>query len=113
MGNARYARKPKELRTWNGRTYDSIKEMNWAMKFHALAAAGKIRNLREQVPFDLVPAFEKGQRAITYRADFTFEENRENIWVPVVLDVKGHKTEVYRIKKRLMRHVHGIEIEEV
>ena len=30
-----------------------------------------------------------------------------------VVDVKGHRTEVYLIKKRLMRHVHGIEIEEV
>lgn len=109
MSPARYQRKPKAERTWNGRVYDSCKEMQWAVKFHALASAGKIQGLTEQVPFVLVPKHRKGQRDITYRADFVFFEDGSRR----VVDIKGHKTQLYELKKRLMQHVHGIEVEEI
>lgn len=108
MSPARYKRLPDEERTWNGRLFDSKKEMQWAQKFSLLAEHGKIHNLQFQVPFVLI-AKDGTERAITYRADFVFTENGKQ----VVLDVKGHRTEVYKIKRRLMKALLGIEIEEV
>lgn len=105
---ARYKRSPKEDRTWNSRLYDSKNEMNWAIKLHTLNDAGKIKELREQVKFVLVPK-DAENRAICYVADFVFIESGKE----VVMDAKGHKTQLYTLKKRLMKFLHGIEIEEV
>lgn len=73
--------------------------------------AGDIRRLRRQVTFPLVvkgwPVYEEG-----YRADFTYYELEGSAWVYVVEDKKGHKTEIYENKKRLMRAIYGIEIRE-
>ena len=75
---------------------------------------GLITDLKEQVKFELIPSqrgmvngITKGKRVIkegvveqpiSYYADFTYIENGEQI----VEDVKGFRTEVYRIKKKLM-----------
>jgi len=45
-----------------------------------------------------------------YVADFVYKDYHGMI---VVEDVKGVVTQVFRIKKHLMMHVHGIEIKEV
>ena len=70
--------------------------------------------MREQVWFNLIPAQrdEDGElieRACRYRADFayTLRDGRE-----VVEDVKGVRTPEYKIKKKLMLWIHGIEIKE-
>lgn len=68
--------------------------------------AGEVANVRMQEPFILSV---NGKLITTYRADFVFhdlKENRER-----VVDVKGVQTDVFRIKKKLMRAIHGIEIE--
>jgi hypothetical protein len=108
QGQARYKRSPKEDRTWDGRVFDSKHEMNTAIKLQALEKSGKITDLQYQVPFVLVPKDGK-LREITYRADFTFREGG----CLQVVDAKGHKTQLYILKKRLVRHLHGIEIQEV
>ena len=50
------------------------------------------------------------ERACTHRADFVYYdvENKKLI----VEDSKGVRTEVYKIKRKLMLHVHGIKIKE-
>jgi hypothetical protein len=108
MGVARYQRIPKEMRTFNGKLYASKKEMDWAMKFQALAAQGKITEYEEQKRIELVPKDALG-RAVCYVADFYFMENGTR----KVVDAKGHKTQLYMLKKRILYHLHGIEIEEV
>lgn len=72
-----------------------------------LERAGEIRQLRCQVPFHLSV---NGQLVCKYVADFVYidEDGQE-----VVEDVKGVATEVYRLKKKLMRAVHGVDIREV
>jgi len=107
-GKARYKRSPKEDRTWNGRTYDSKHEMSVAIGLHCQQKSGEISDLKEQVPFILVPKDGK-ERALTYRADFTFVENGEMI----VMDAKGHRTQLYILKKCVLKHFYGIEIREV
>lgn len=95
--------------------YDSKHEHERALHLQVLQQAGKIKCLREQVKYELIPS-QRGmdgkvkERAITYIADFVYidENGRE-----VVEDAKGMKTAVYIMKRKLMRFVHGIVIVEV
>lgn len=74
-----------------------------------LENAGKITDLKKQVRFELIPAYSKIQRAMFYIADFTYFEGKEFI----VEDVKGFRTDVYKLKKKLFYHTYKILIREV
>ena len=88
--------------------YASKHEADTAAKLAALASAGKIQNLREQVPIVLVDG--KGKiKPIIYIADFTFHDESGYR----VLDAKGYQTPVYKLKKRLAALLLNIYIEEV
>lgn len=88
--------------------YASIHECEVAGGLAALERAGKIHELREQVRFVLVEG-DGIERAVTYIADFTYSDETGFH----VLDAKGFKTAVYRLKKRLMWLLLKIRIEEV
>lgn len=68
--------------------------------------ARHISELRCQVPFRIEI---NDELVCTYKADFTYVEGG----ALVVEDTKGYRTPVYRLKKKLMKAVHGIEIKEV
>lgn len=100
--------------------YDSRKESDRATVLKILEKQGKIKNLREQVRFELIPAqyIKVGERkkdqiclekSCSYVADFVYFTDNGII----VEDVKGMRTDVYKIKKKLMLQVHGIRIKEV
>lgn len=91
----------------DGIVFDSKKESNRYAELKVLEQAGVITNLRLQVPFELMPKSKYGM-AIRYYADFVYYENNKLI----VEDAKGMRTPMYKIKKRLMAEVHGIEIKE-
>ena len=62
---------------------------------------------------DLQPHYKmngKTIRAITYIADFTYYDAEGKYHV---IDVKGFRTEVYKIKKKLFEFKYNIEIEEI
>ena len=100
---------------YNG--YDSKKEAKRAAELKLLEKAGVISHLQEQVAYELIPSqyrIVNGkkkciERAIKYIADFQYVENGNT----VVEDAKGFRTEVYRIKKKLMLYFHDIQIKEV
>lgn len=97
---------------YNGIKFDSQKERNYYIKLKLLEDAGKIKDLKLQVKFELQPKFKSGNKniqAISYIADFTYldEENKLHI-----IDTKGVRTDVYKIKKKMMQYK-GLEIEEV
>ena len=94
--------------TLDGITFDSKKESARYAELRLLARSGLIQNLRLQVPYELIPK-QQGERAVKYIADFVYTEGDET----VVEDVKGIKTDVYRLKKKLMLKVHGLRIREV
>lgn len=74
---------------------------------------GLITDLQRQVKFELQPHYKmngKTIRAITYIADFTYYDVEGKYHV---VDVKGFKTEVYKIKKKLFEYKFGIELEEI
>ena len=94
--------------------FDSTKEGNRYKQLKLLVRAGKIRDLRLQVRYDLIPKqkFSDGSSMIGtyYLADFVYfdcDKGRE-----VVEDVKGKKTDVYQIKRKLMKLILDIEIFE-
>ncbi len=94
--------------TWNkygnkktvidGITFDSKKEANRYCELKILLRAGQITDLKLQVPFELCPA-SKGERGIKYIADFVYTEKGKK----VVEDVKGKRTDVYIIKRKLFK----------
>ena len=91
----------------DGEKFDSAKEYRRWCELKILERAGVITELKRQVSFELIPK-QKGERACTYVADFTYYQDGEYI----VEDAKGLKTDVYRIKKKLMLWVHNIRIKE-
>ena len=69
-----------------------------------------ISDLEEQVKFEIIPKNED-ERASHYIADFCYYDLEKQC--DVVEDVKGFRTAEYILKRKLMRHVHGIKITEV
>ena len=92
----------------DGITFDSKKEANRYSELKCLERGGVIDNLRLQVPFVLIDKSEYG-RAIKYIADFVYTEGDKE----VVEDVKGFKTDMYRLKKRMLVERYGIEVREI
>ena len=92
--------------------FDSKKEANYYTKLKILRDAGKITDLELQKRFVLQQGFKlngKSYRAITYIADFIYKDDKG----VHVVDTKGYRTEVYKIKKKLFMKKYGIEIEEI
>lgn len=87
--------------------FDSKKEAKRYIQLKQLERAGLIKKLRLQVPFVLIDKSVYG-REIRYVADFVYVEND----VEIVEDVKGVKTPIYKLKKRLMAERYGIKIKE-
>ena len=99
---------------YHGIKFDSNKEMAYYIKLEILEQKGKIKDLELQKVYELQPSFKingKTYQKITYKADFSYisvEDNKLH-----VIDVKGFKTEVYKLKKKMFAYKYGIEIEEV
>ncbi len=96
-----------------------------AAQLRLMERAGLISDLREQVPYELIPAQygECGknfrgratrvliERSCRYIADFVYTDKATG--QTIVEDTKGVRTKEYIIKRKLMLHVHGIRIKEV
>ncbi len=96
-----------------GQKYRSKREANRHQALMLLAHAGLVENLRREVRFELAPAVKldgKTKPALRYFADFVYFDKR--LGREVVEDCKGHRTDVYRIKRHLMKSVHGVDILE-
>ena len=92
----------------NSITFDSKREAVRFSELKLMQRAGLISDLRRQVKYELIPK-QQGERAVSYIADFVYTEDGKT----VVEDVKGVRTPVYKIKKKLMLWRHGIKIREV
>lgn len=113
--------------TVDGETFHSKKEARRWQELRLLEKAGKIHDLRRQVPFVLIPAqYETYQRwsektgkrlkdvhrciehECVYVADFVYCKGG----IRIVEDSKGVRTADYIIKRKLMLYIHGIRIVE-
>lgn len=90
----------------DGITFDSQREGDYYCELKMLRMAGEVIDFERQVAFELQPKFKhfgKTERAIKYIADFVvhYKDGRS-----VVVDVKGDKTDVYRIKRKMLLYKH-------
>lgn len=111
--------------TFDGITFASKKEGMRYVVLKQQEKDGLISNLRLQVPYELIPAIYKDeekqlktkskmvkrlvQRAVHYVADFVYDKDGETI----VEDTKGMRTAEYKLKKKMMLALKGIQIKEV
>lgn len=100
----------KKVVTASGIKYDSKREAKRGAELELMEKIKLISGLGRQVKYILIPK-QEGERECSYIVDFQYFDldKGKSVWE----DVKGYKTEVYRIKKKLMKHVHGITITEV
>lgn len=93
---------------------DSRKEAKHIANLRLMEQAGEISGLVTQPQFLLIPkVVEKGkvvERAVTYTADAQYMDRDGRLRV---IDVKGFRTEAYVLRRKLMRFVHNIVVEEV
>lgn len=96
---------------YNGRVFDSKKEAKYAQRLeylkHAHNPKDKVMQVEYQIPYAITA---KNKIVAHYFADFrvTYGDKRQE-----VIDVKGVRTPVYILKKKLVEASHGIKIIEV
>ena len=100
-------------------TFDSKKEFEYYLILKDREKKGEIIGLKRQIPIIIQPEFidkdGKKQRAITYIADFMYfdtDDDKDPDDHLHFVDVKGMRTEVYKLKKKLLAF-RGVYIEEV
>lgn len=96
---------------YKGMTFDSKKERDYYVILEMMLKNKQITDLKTQVKFELQPSFKfngKTIRSINYIADFTYVKDEKLI----IVDTKGYRTEVYKLKKKLMQYK-GYDIEEI
>lgn len=97
----------------DGIIFDSRKEADRYLVLKGMEEDGLIENLRRQVRYELVPAFDvdgKHYRPVYYVADFVYMDKETG--KEVVEDVKGVRTDVYRLKSKLFARRYGMSIRE-
>ena len=115
---------------YDGIKFDSKKEAKRYQQLKMMEKAGYIYDLKRQVKYELIPAQHIDgkcvERAMTYTSDFEYyvmkplqqktvmaDRDAKTIGQHIVEDVKGVRTEVYKIKRKLMLYKYGIRITEV
>lgn len=99
----KYGNRKTEL---DGYTFDSLAEAKRYGELILLVRNGDITNLEVHPFFPLVVNDKKIGK---YIADFSYLENGKQ----KVEDVKGVKTAVYQLKKKLVKAIYGLDIVEV
>lgn len=96
---------------YRGEKYQSQAEANYAQTLDLLKSSKdpfhKVSSWERQVSYPIVI---NGYKVCTYVADFRVIYSNGRV---EVVDVKGYKTPMYRLKKKLLLAALGIEIIEV
>jgi hypothetical protein len=108
-GFKKYGNKPVTI---DGIWFQSTKEGKRWCELKLLERAGVITDLKRQVKFELTPETVRSDGKVedksTYTADFVYTENGKN----VIEDSKGFRTPDYKLLRKMMLFIHGIEILE-
>lgn len=91
----------------DGYRFDSTAEWRRYRELKLILASGAICDLVVHPRYELTI---NGVKVATYIADFSYHEAGRGL---VVEDVKGVRTEVYQLKRKLIKALHGIDIVEV
>jgi Protein of unknown function (DUF1064) len=91
----------------DGFIFDSKREANRYQELKLWERSGEISRLELQPAFDLLVM--GGKSVGKYIADFRYLKDGKE----VIEDVKGMKTDIYRLKKKIVEAVYGFKIVEV
>jgi hypothetical protein len=92
----------------DGITFDSKWESQRYLYLKSLEKAGRIKNLELQPRFLITV---NSQKICTYVADFQYDkETKDGDWKHIIEDAKGVETPEFKLKNKLMKAVHNIEI---
>lgn len=114
-----YFKKMKENKYHNKKTFykgvefASIAEANYAQQLDVLKKArgkDKVKSWKPHVPYQITV---NKKKICTYISDFLVEYENGRIEVVDVKSEHTRKLAVYRLKKKLMKAVHNIDIVEV
>lgn len=92
----------------DGIRFDSQAEARYYAELQTRAKAGEVYEVELQPRFSLTI---NGELVGSYRADFQFYDATQKRMR--VVDVKGVETRDFKIKKKLMRAIHKIDVEVV
>jgi len=92
----------------DGYKFSSLAEGNRYVQLRLMLRAGMISQLTLQKKFFLRV---NDQKICTYIADFFYWDIEKEEWITE--DVKGIRTPVYRLKKKLMKAILDVDIVEV
>lgn len=93
---------------YDGRVFASKAEARFAVVVKTREMAGEIADVEYQPSFDLVV---NGVKVGVYRADFAWREVATG--ERVVVDVKGVRLPLFKLKAKLVKAIYGIEVQEV
>ncbi|UWF80614.1 MAG: Protein of unknown function (DUF1064) [Bacteriophage sp.] len=99
--------------TVDGITFDSKREADRYLVLKGMEEGGAIEDLRRQVHYELIPSFDvdgRHYRPVCYVADFVYLDKETG--EEVVEDVKGMRTDVYKLKAKLFARRYGTVIRE-
>lgn len=102
---------PREKRTSDGILFSSKMEKDRYEQLKLLVQAGEIKELQLQPRFTLIEAFERNGEhflPIHYVGDFSYWDCKKKR--RVVEEVKGYETEVFKLKYKLFKHRHNMEL---
>jgi len=92
----------------DGITFDSKWESERYGQLRAMERGGIVTDLKLQVKYDIVI---NDIKICKYIADFVYkEESPDGEIKEIVEDAKGFETPEFKLKKKLMKAVHGIDI---
>lgn len=91
--------------TVKGIKFDSKKEASRYLSLLLLQKFGHISDLSLQPKFDLIV---NGTKIGFYKADFKYTQYGKE----VIEDVKGMKTPIYNLKKKMIKAIYGFDIFE-
>lgn len=92
--------------TFQGLTYDSGKEAQYAQTLELLKRAKQIKDYQRQIKFSLDWGGEKRKHICNYIADFVVTLPNGN---KEIHEVKGFATEIFRLKWKMVEAQYGDE----
>lgn len=94
--------------TVDGIKFDSKREAQFYSSLKQLERAGQVSQIELQKRYPLAV---NGHAVCFYLADFAFHDAIQDRYR--VVDIKGVVTKDFSIKRKLMRAIHGIEVEVI
>ena len=93
-----------------GRVFDSRKEADRYQELLWMQQAGLIQDLECQPRYDLIV---NGHKLGFYRGDFRYKDVATDLVILEDVKSPATRTAVYRLKKKLVKALYGVEIIEV